>query len=369
MKITAIESSIVSIPFDMGGPPQLFAGQSWTHIETLLVKVITDAGVVGWGEAFGHVVNKGTKATLDTLVAPLFIGRDPRNINSLMREMQRSLHLLGRNGSVIYALSGIDIALWDIVGKLANQPIYQLLGGSERRNLTAYQCLLHYDDKDVLARNCAAGYEEGYRYLKLHQITREDFLAAKASVGSDAHIMFDTNCPWTVDEAVRMAASMKDDGVYWLEEPVWPPEDHAGLARVRQQGIPIAAGENAAGLFDFKSMMDSGAIDIAQPSVTKIGGISEFRRIVSLADAYGVKVVPHSPYVGPGFLATLHLAAAMPTTPPIECLWMKMESRLLGDYVVANKGQLRVPQGPGLGADPDPAVVERYRTDGPTVIR
>lgn len=369
MKISAIESSIISIPFDMGGPPQLFAGQPWTHIETLLVKVTTDAGIVGWGEAFGHVVNQGTKATLDTLVAPLFIGRDPRNINGLMREMQQALHLLGRNGSVVYALSGIDIALWDIAGKLAKQPIYQLLGGSARRNLTAYQCLLHYDDQAVLARNCAAGYEEGYRYLKLHQITREDFLAAKAAVGSDAHIMFDTNCPWTVDEAVRVAASMKNDGVYWLEEPVWPPEDHAGLARVRQQGIPIAAGENAAGLFDFKSLMDAGAIDIAQPSVTKVGGISEVRRIISLADAYGVKVVPHSPYFGPGFLATLHLAAAMPSNPPIECLWMKMESSLFGEYVVVNKGQLPVPQGHGLGCDPDPAVIERYRTDGPTVIR
>lgn len=368
MKITAIESSIISIPFDMGGPPQLFAGQRWTHIETLLVKVITDTGVVGWGEAFGHVVNKGTKATLDTLVAPLFIGRDPTNINALMRDMQQALHLLGRNGSVVYALSGIDIALWDIAGKLANQPIYRLLGGSAREDLTAYQCLLHYDDSSVLARNCAAGYEAGYRLLKLHQITREDFLAAKAAVGPDAHVMFDVNCPWTVEEAVRMAAALKDDGVYWFEEPVWPPEDHAGLARVRREGIPIAAGENAAGLFDFKSLMDAGAIDIAQPSVIKVGGITEFRRIAALADAYGVKVVPHSPYLGPGFMATLHLAAAMPGNPPIEYLWMETEARLYGDYT-ARKARIPVPQGPGLGCDPDPAVIERYRTAGPTVIR
>ncbi len=367
MKITAIESSIVAIPFDMGGPPQLFAGQRWTHIETLLVKVVTDTGVVGWGEAFGHVVNRGTKATLDTLVAPLFIGRDPRNINGLMRDMQQALHLLGRNGSVVYALSGIDIALWDIAGKLANQPVYRLLGGSARQDLAAYQCLLHYDDADVLARNCAAGYQAGYRLLKLHQTTRADFLAAKAAVGADAHVMFDVNCPWTVEEAVRMAASLKGDGVYWFEEPVWPPEDHAGLARVRREGIPIAAGENAAGLFDFKSMMDQGAIDIAQPSVIKVGGITEFRRIATLADAYGVQVVPHSPYLGPGLMATLHLAAAMPGHPPIEYLWMETESCLYPDYT-ARQARIAVPQGPGLGCDPDPAVIERYRTAGPTVI-
>ena len=369
MKITSIETSVVSIPFDMGGPPQLFAGKPWTHIDTLLVKVETDVGITGWGEAFGHVVNQGTKATLDTLVAPLFIGRDPRDITGLMQEMQKTLHLLGRNGSVIYALSGIDIALWDFVGKLAKQPIYQLLGGSNRRSLTAYQCLLRYTDPVLVAKNCAAGYAEGYRYFKLHEITREAFLAAKGAVGPDAHIMFDTNCPWTVEEAIRMAQSLKDDGLYWLEEPVWPPEDHAGLARVRAQGIPIAAGENAAGLFDFKSMMDAGAIDIAQPSVTKIGGITEFRRILSLADAYGVRVVPHSPYFGPGFIATLHLAAAMPSNPPVECLWMDAEARLFGDYVLPKNGQLPVPQGPGLGCDPDPAVLERYLIDGPTVTR
>lgn len=367
MKITAIETSIVSIPFDMGGPPQLFAGQRWTHIETLLVKVITDTGLVGWGEAFGHVVNQGTKATLDTLVAPLFIGRDPRNINGLMRDMQQALHLLGRNGSVIYALSGIDIALWDIAGKLANQPVYRLLGGSARKDLTAYQCLLHYDDSSDLARNCAAGYEAGYRFLKLHQITREDFLAAKAAVGADAHVMFDVNCPWTVEDAVRMASALKNDGVYWFEEPVWPPEDHAGLARVRREGIPVAAGENAAGLFDFKSLMDAGAIDIAQPSVIKVGGITEFRRIAALADGYGVKVVPHSPYLGPGFMATLHLAAAMPGNPPIEYLWMETESCLYPDYKARN-ARIPVPQGPGLGCEPDAAVIDRYCTAGPTVI-
>lgn len=369
MKITSIETSVVAVPFDMGGPPQLFAGKPWTHLEILLVKVTTDAGVTGWGEAFGHVVNASTKAALDTLVAPLFIGRDPRHINSLMHDMQQALHLLGRNGPVVYALSGIDIALWDIAGKLAGQPLYRLLGGGPRERLTGYASLLRYTDPGLVAKNSAAAWESGYRYIKLHEVTREAVLAAKAAIGADAKLMLDTNCPWTVEQAVAMARDLKDDGLYWLEEPVWPPEDHAGLATVRQEGVAIAAGENAAGLFDFKSLFDARAVDVAQPSVTKVGGITEMRKIIALGEAYGVRVVPHCPYFGPGFLASLHLIAAMPSNPPVEVLWLEMEANPFDPWVRASGGDLAVPQGPGLGCDPDPDVLARYTVGPVTTIR
>lgn len=367
MKITSIETSVVALPFDMGGPPQLFAGKPWTHLEILLVKVNTDAGVTGWGEAFGHVVNASTRAALDTLVAPLFIGRDPRNINSLMRELQQALHLLGRNGPVVYALSGIDIALWDIAGKLAQQPLYRLLGGSPREHLTGYASLLRYADPDLVAKNSRRARESGYRQIKLHEVTREAVLAAKKVIGG-ARLMLDTNCPWTVEESIAMARLMKDDGLHWLEEPVWPPEDHAGLAAVRREGIPIAAGENAAGLFDFKSLFDAQAVDVAQPSVTKVGGVSELLKIIALGEAYGVRVVPHCPYFGPGFLASLHLIAAMPSNPPVEVLWMEMEANPFDPWVRATGGNLAVPQGAGLGCDPDPEVLARYAIGGVTKI-
>ena len=369
MKITSIETSIVALPFDMGGPPQLFAGKPWTHLEILLVKVNTDAGVTGWGEAFGHVVNASTKAALDTLVAPLFIGRDPRDINALMREMQQALHLLGRNGPVVYALSGIDIALWDIAGKLAGQPLYRLLGGSPRTQLTGYASLLRYTDPALVAKNSAQAKDSGYRHIKLHEVTREAVVAARQAIGADAKLMLDTNCPWTVQEAVEMARRMKGDDLYWLEEPVWPPEDHAGLAAVRREGIPIAAGENAAGLFDFKSLFEAGAVDIAQPSVTKVGGVTELLKIIALGEAHGVRVVPHCPYFGPGFLASLHLIAAMPSNPLVEVLWLEMEANPFDPWVRAKGGQLDVPQGPGLGCDPDPAVLARYQVGSSTTIQ
>src|SRR5882724_5815156 len=128
MLITAIESSVVSLPFDMGGPHPLFAGQPWDHLDILVVKVETDDGLVGWGEAFGHTAIPATRAALDTIVAPLVVGRDADDIQGLTREILHAVHLLGRNGPFVYAFSGIEIALWDIRGKRAAKPLHALRG-------------------------------------------------------------------------------------------------------------------------------------------------------------------------------------------------------------------------------------------------
>ncbi|MGA8560140.1 MAG: hypothetical protein WB685_12050, partial [Pseudolabrys sp.] len=139
MRITAVESCVVSLPYDMGGPWPSFAGKPWTHLEILLVKVETDDGLVGWGEAFGHAAISATKAALDTIVAPLVIGRDAEDIDRLSRDILHAVHLLGRNGPFVFAYSGIEIALWDIRGKKAGQPLHRLLGSKgERAELSAY---------------------------------------------------------------------------------------------------------------------------------------------------------------------------------------------------------------------------------------
>lgn len=363
MKITAIESSVVSLPYDMGGPWPSFAGKPWTYLEILLVKVETDTGLTGWGEAFGHAAIPSTKAALDSIVAPLVIGRDAEDIDALSRDVLQSVHLLGRNGPFVYAYSGIEIALWDIRGKAAGQPLYRLLGGkSECRDLEAYASLLRYTDPALVAKNTAAACARGYRHIKLHEITREAVLAAQNAPGaSGARIMLDVNCAWSVPEACEMARSLRGDSLAWLEEPVWPPEDCNGLARVRQCGIPIAAGENVAGVFGFQSLIDAKAIDIAQPSVSKIGGIGEMLRVIDLCRAADVAVAPHSPYFGPGFIATLHIIAAMPEKSLVEVLWLDMEANPFHSFVVPTDGRMKVPQKPGLGCDPDPAVVARYR--------
>ena len=127
------------------------------------------------------------------------------------------------------------------------------------------------------------------------------------------------------------------------------------------RGIPIAAGENTAGLFGFKALIEAGAIDIAQPSVTKIGGIGEMLRVIALCEAHGVTVAPHSPYFGPGFLATLHICSALIERPMVEVLWLDMEANPFDPWVKAENGRVRLPPGPGLGCDPDPAIIDRYR--------
>jgi D-galactarolactone cycloisomerase len=143
---------------------------------------------------------------------------------------------------------------------------------------------------------------------------------------------------------------------------VWPPEDHDGLAQVRQVGVPIAAGENAAGAHDFRHMFAVGALDVAQPSMTKIGGVGEMRRIAALAGVAGVRLVPHCAYFGPGFLVSLHASSVLAPEAPFERLYVKLEASPFGPWLDAADGKVRVPDGPGLGCDPDMAVVERYRS-------
>jgi len=361
-RIVAIESAVVSLPFDMAGSTPRFAGKPWSSLDILLVRVETEDGLIGWGEAFGHAAIPSTRAALDTIVAPLVIGRDAGAISALSREVLHTTHLLGRNGSFVYAWSGIEIALWDVLGKRAQLPIYRLLGGGHPDSLPAYASLLYDADLDSLAHNVGMAVEAGFRHIKLHQSTRQAVLAARQAIaGRDVQLMLDVNCAWHVPEALAMAQALRQDGLIWLEEPVWPPEDAEDLARVRACGIPIAAGENAQGIHAFQAMIAAHAIDIAQPSVTKIGGISATMDVARLALLHGLRVVPHSPYFGSGFLATLHIAAALPVPPMIEVLWMQMPANPFAPWVYVQHGRLHVPPGPGLGCDPDLDVLVQYR--------
>jgi D-galactarolactone cycloisomerase len=335
----------------------------WSTLDTLLVRVDTDQGLTGWGEAFGYNVNEATKVVLDGFIGPLAVGRDATDIAGLNHDLQRKTHNFGRNGSVIYAISGLDIALWDIAGKAAGLPLYRLLGGAARAQVPAYASLMRYADDALLRKITTEAVGRGYRYVKLHEVTPSAVGAAREAAGADIALTMDANCPWTVREAKEIAREVQPYNLYWLEEPVWPPENYAGLAEVgRASGIPIAAGENAGSAMDFHHMFSAGAVTFAQPSVTKIGGITELRKIMTLADAHNITVVPHAPYFGPGLLATLHLLAAYPPASLFERLYVDLEASLFGDATDPRGGEMRVPQGQGLGHDPDPAVVARYRT-------
>lgn len=363
MKITKVETMVVSMPMIIEGsvvPTQ--GGRPRTSMDTLLVRVETDEGVTGWGEGFGHRIFPATRAAIDTLVGPLCVGRDPTAINALVDELQRNLAGVGRNGPAMYALSAIDIALWDIAGKLAGRPLYRLLGGSRRERLPAYASLLRYGEPGAVRHHVEKALKRGYRQIKLHEITPAPIRAAREAAGPDIAIMVDCNCPWTVVEAIAMARRLQSLDLKWLEEPVWPPEDHAGLARVQEQGgIATAAGENAM-LPELKGLLAARAVSYLQPSVTKVGGVTQMRKAAALAEAAGVPVVPHSAYFGPGLLATIHCVAAMAGAGLIERYDADFDINPLHGAILPDKeGGIPVPQGPGLGVDPDPAVVAKLR--------
>lgn len=358
MRIASVETFLVSIPYTTG-PTR--GWQGWTHLNTVLVRIETDEGLVGWGDAFGYHAARATKAAVDHIVAPLLIGRDANDIARISYELQQQTHLLGRYGITTFAISGVDIALWDLAGKAAGKPLAHLLGGSTDRTFQAYASFARYDEPEVVAERVDAAVKEGYRYVKLHEVTYETAKAAREAGGEDTALMVDTNCPWTERQAAAMARRFKPLNLYWLEEPIFPPEDFAALARVRAaEGVPLAAGENACTSFEFAAMFRAGAVDYAQPSVTKVGGVSEFRKIITLADHSPSTIVPHAPYFGPGFLATLHLLAAMPNDSLVERLYVEPEAQYFAGAVDPVAGNFAVPDGPGLGIDPDPNVIKDY---------
>src|SRR6185295_12605345 len=169
MKITAINTHYVRIPFDMGAPKQEFAGLRWPTMDHLLVQVETDAGITGWGEGFGHSIIPATKAALESFVGQWFIGKDPTDINALHRDAAQAFHIFGRNGPVVYAHSAIDIALWDIAGKRAGLPLCDLLGGARRPEVRAYASLMRYTVPKTVGGMCARMVEHGFRHIKLHE--------------------------------------------------------------------------------------------------------------------------------------------------------------------------------------------------------
>lgn len=367
MKIKSIATTIIAVPYDHGAPHGSFAGKPWDRMETLLVRVETDDGLVGWGEAFGHAANATTRTAIDTILAPMLLGRDASDIPALTKAAMHGTHLLGRNSPFVYGFSGIEIALWDIAGKRAGKSLCALLGGT-RTEVEAYASLMFYGNDETATKQAIAAYEAGYRHIKLHERTAAAVAMCKPHLG-DAKIMVDVNCAWGLEEARKLADDLARDGVAWLEEPLWPPEDIEGLASVHGRGVPIACGENVAGYYGFKALIDGGAIDIAQPSISKLGGVGEMMRVIELCKARGIQVRPHSAYFGPGLIATLHVQAALLDDPLMEVFWTKLEASPFGPWVHPVEARMKVPQGPGLGVDPDPAVIEKYRKSETTVTR
>jgi L-alanine-DL-glutamate epimerase-like enolase superfamily enzyme len=273
---------------------------------------------------------------------------------------ERALHNFGRSGPYLYALAGLDIALWDLRGKLEDMPVHALLGRKKRDRVEVYASLLAYGgNAEDVKRNTTRALERGYRHIKLHEKTAETVAAARAATGPGVPLMVDTNCAWLPDAAYDAMMAMKPYEPLWIEEPIWPPEDIDALGLLRKAtGMPLAAGENATGTLEFVRLAAAG-IDYVQPSAVK-NGITAQWEICRKAEQSGVTCVPHSPYFGPGYLATLHILAAKQKEVALERFFCDLAHMPYGASVPIENGWVQIPDGPGLGPDPDEELM-RFR--------
>ena len=358
MRIAAVETILLSIPFDDGGTGEGLTPTRWDRLEIALVRVDTDAGLTGWGEGFGYFVTAATKAVVDRLIAPLLVGAELGDPAASCDLVQRRLALFGRHGITMFAISGVDIALWDLAAQAQGVPLAELLGGVRRCELPGYASLVRYGEPALAARMAEAAAAEGWGALKLHEIEMPAIEACRAAV-PEADLIVDVNCAWTHQETRERLPRLAGMRCLWLEEPVFPPEDAEGLATLAGT-VPLAAGENLCTAHGFAPHLAAGSMTYPQPSVTKVGGVTEFRRVSAAASECGLTLMPHSPYFGPGWHATLHLAAADPAIGLIEQLWIQPEALPDPETPLGRSGRVVLPEGPGLGFRPDPAVLERY---------
>lgn len=361
--------------------------QSFGNVRSaVLVEIITDEGLSGWGECGAGRHQEPARHFVDSFYRPLLLGEDPLDIERLWEKCYAVLVTSGlTRGSTIQALSGIDIALWDLRGKIFGQPIYRLLGGAFRERATAYATGLYYtDDADHLAalRAEAADYvAKGFRAVKMKiggAILREDLRrveAVRQAIGPDVHLMIDANQAYNVFTAKAVGHAIADLGVGWFEEPL-PADDLDGYLELKASlPLALAGGEALYTRFAMRDFLARRAFDIVQPDACNTGGITEFRRIAALASTWGVQVNPHV-WGTPVALATgLHLLAALPPMPHCRVPtpfyqepvleFDQTPNPLRTDLAVEpfrlREGYLDVPQGPGLGIELDRAAIERYR--------
>jgi D-galactarolactone cycloisomerase len=337
-----------------------------------LITVYTDEGVTGWGSSF---TNDALVLAALQVLEPLLIGENPLEPERVSEKLHANTFWLGRGGAITHTISGIDIALWDIRGKVLGQPIGSLLGGRYRDRVLPYASLL-MEEPAPLADHLRAISAQGFMAFKIgwgpfgrrtNALDEQIVRAAREAVGHEALLMVDAGAsdafwPQGYKWAVRTAAMLANYGVEWFEEPL-PPDNLADYVLLRKHSpVPIAGGEVLTRRQSFIPWLREGAFDIVQPDVTKVGGISEERRIAWMAEDNGIRFVPHGWNTALGLAADLHLASAIQNTTMVEYI---SGSPFVDDIVTApwkldGAGMLAVPDGPGLGISIDLDAVERY---------
>jgi L-alanine-DL-glutamate epimerase-like enolase superfamily enzyme len=374
MRITSARAWWVSIPIEASRQHRSDFG-TLTTFDAAILRIETEDGLVGWGEGKNAAGSAGHYAALvhllNTEVAPQLIGRSAGDISAIWEMLYngtragsaaRSGHAmpqLARRGLTIAAISAVDIALWDILGKHLNQPVWQLLGGRKADRLPAYasggwapsdrigeQLQGYIDQGGFRAVKMRVGAMDGAAHVSAARVK-----AARQALGPDVEIAVDAHGTYTVAGAKRFAQMVQDCDLAWFEEPV-TGDDKTGMAEVRAATcVPIAAGESEATRFDFRDLAVLRAVDIFQPDPAFCGGITETMRIAALAASFNLRFAPHLWAGAPCFFAGLHLCAVSPASFTIEysCGANPMIHDLVTDEVTARDGMIPIPDGPGLG--------------------
>jgi len=382
VKITDLQVHVLRSPL---AEPFAFS-QGWVHHRSAtLVEVQTDTGLVGWGEAFAQGLEppQVAAAAIEHALRPLVLGADPLDIEVLWHRMYHQTRDHGRKGSVIAALSAVDIALWDLAGKHHGLPVHKLLGGAFRTRVqpyaTGFYRIKGQGERDRLVQEAHAHREAGFRLMKvkLGYGVDDDIQViqaiARAVQGSDVMLMVDTNHAYGRAEALRLGWVLDEIGVRWYEEPV-VPEDIDGYVELRARlRTPIAGGENEHTLYGFRELLGRHAVDIAQPDVGSCGGLTAARHIAVLAQAHGIEVNPHVWGSAVAQAASLQLIAALPVThhslyaraPVLEYDRSSHPFRreLVTQPLELVDGMVEVPAGPGLGIEIRRETIERYRVN------
>jgi D-galactarolactone cycloisomerase len=358
MKIVEIRSAGLRSGTPGGGWANELQPDDCVHT---LIAVYTDEGITGWGSAFTN--DELVRAALGVL-KPLYAGENPLEPERVSEKLHANTFWMGRGGAITHAISGIDIAMWDILGQATGQPVGRLLGGRYRERVRPYASLL-MREPEILAENLLAVRSQGFRAFKIGWGPfgrRSDALderivrVARDAVGSEALLMVDAGASdafWPRDYkwAVRTARMLAQYDVYWFEEPLLPDNLHDYVRLRESSPVPIAGGEVLTRRQSFVPWLQSRAFDIVQPDVTKVGGISEERRIAWMAEENGVRFIPHGWNTALGLAADLHLASASRNTDLVEYLTGSpyIDDLVVGGWTLDADGMLPVPAGPGLG--------------------
>lgn len=370
MKIEKVEAYPISFPIPQEHRVTLGIGQTIKR-DAVLVKVTTNAGVTGWGEAHAARAPSAMAELINTTLRQLVVGSDPSDIEGIwdyVYRMQIASHGMGT--AAVIGLSGIDLALWDIRGKCASQPVYQLLG-AKNPTVEAYAggVSLGYQPPEQLITEIEKLVALGYRAIKLrigetYERDRLRIETVRRHFNDDLIILVDANTAYSLDDATRICAVLDACDIGWLEEP-FPPQAYENYCALAENvKTPLAAGENHYTRFEFSRMRDDAAITVWQPDLSKCGGLTEALRIAKLAEKHDINIHPHTSLTGINMGASIHFLSAISNAGYFEAdvsVYNPFRDELSGKgHDVLDSGKVRSLEAPGIGVEIDDAMLAHY---------